>query len=96
MSNATVAISKDSTTTVEAHENAVEAEAVPIVAPHSVEDVDMDVEMEVEDESSVLNGARLDQSIPPGTLCKRTLGASTGHTSSGLFSGLFYIWLLVI
>ncbi|PWA82895.1 WW domain-containing protein [Artemisia annua] len=65
LSNATVALPKDSTTTVEAHENAVEAEAVPIVAPHSVEDIDMDVEMEVEDESSVLNGAQLDQSIPP-------------------------------
>ncbi|GJS44007.1 formin-binding protein 4 isoform X3 [Tanacetum coccineum] len=59
LSNATVALSKDSTTTVEAHENAVEA-----VSPHYVEDVDMDVEMEVEDESSVLNGAQLDQSIP--------------------------------
>lgn len=65
LSDATAALPKDSTTTVEAHENAVEAEAVPILAPHSVEDVDMDVEMEVEDESSVLNGAQLDQSIPP-------------------------------
>lgn len=53
------------------HGNAVSADIAPNPGLESLEDVDMDVEMEVEDaipfrdETGVHNGVQLDQSIPP-------------------------------